>query len=83
MWRVWIANQIYPTLPLPPPTPDPHGSNLFIITFTALECMKRYLETIYGESRSYQHTLFPVLKFGIYGPCMSVKEIHLKFLFLK
>ena len=56
MCRVYIAGQIYPlTLP--------YGSYWghkiadfvffalsFIITFRELECIKRYWETIYGES---------------------------------
>ena len=36
---------------------------------------------VFGPNRSYQHTLFPVLKFGRYGPYMSMKEICLKILF--
>ena len=47
MWRVWKASQI------PPPPHDsdslPHIS--FIIGFKALECIKRYWETICEESR--------------------------------
>ena len=59
MRRVDIAGQIYPL------TPPPHGSNwgnkiadfvflpyiTFILAFRALECIKRYWETICEESR--------------------------------
>ena len=57
MWRVKIAGQIYPRTPT-------YGSNwghkivdfvflpyiYFIIDFIALECIKRYWETVCGES---------------------------------
>ena len=58
MWRVLIAGQFYP------PTP-PYGSNWghkiadfeflpyisFIVAFIASECIKRYWESICGESK--------------------------------
>ena len=58
MWRVQIAGQFYP------PAPS-YGSNWghkiadfeflpyisFIVAFIASECIKRYWESIYGESK--------------------------------
>ena len=63
MWRVYIASQFYPSAP--PPPPPPYGSNWghkivdfeflpyisFIVAFIASECIKRYWESIYGESK--------------------------------
>ena len=60
MWRVQIAGQFYPT-----PPPPPYGSNWghkiadfeflpyisFIVAFIASECIKRYWESICGESK--------------------------------
>ena len=57
MWRVYIAGQFYPPAP-------PYGSNWghkiadfeflpyisFIVAFIASECIKRYWESICGES---------------------------------
>ena len=54
-----------PDPPPPPPPPPPYGSNWghkiadfvfwpfisFILAFTALECIKRYWETLCEESR--------------------------------
>ena len=59
MWRVEIAGQFYP------PTPPHYGPNWghkmvaleflpyisFIVAFIALECIKRYWESICGESK--------------------------------
>ena len=58
MWRVEIAGQFYPTTP-------PYGSTWghkigdleflpyisFIVAFIASECIKRYWESICGESK--------------------------------